>query len=112
MKPKQLKIENKIFQIIWDDIKIWNIPIDYLRDECPCAGCKGETILLHTYRPAVVTDKKPEMYIATGIKTVGGYAIQISWKDGHDTGLYSWEYLEQLSKDSENKKPQDYSTLA
>ncbi len=111
MKPKRLKIENKVFQIVWDENKVWGIPIDYLRDECPCAGCKGETVLLHTYRPAPVTEKKPEMYIATGIVTVGEYAIQISWKDGHNTGLYSWEYLEQLYIDSENKKPQDYSKL-
>ncbi len=110
MKPKQLKVANGNFQIVWSDEDIWTIPVTCLRDECPCAGCKGETILLHTYLPPKA-EKSPDSYMITGIKPVGGYAIQISWKDGHDTGLYSWEYLKQLVKDQADSTKQDYEPL-
>jgi DUF971 family protein len=45
------------------------------------------------------------------IETVGEYAIQITWKDGHNTGIYSWEYLQELDKGQQSEKKQDYDTL-
>ena len=36
---------------------------------------------------------------ATNIQFSGNYAIKISWNDRHDTGLFTWEYLELLSND-------------
>ena len=35
----------------------------------------------------------------TNIQFSGNYAIKIAWSDRHDTGLFTWEYLELLSKD-------------
>ena len=35
----------------------------------------------------------------TNIQFSGNYAIKISWNDRHDTGLFTWEYLELLSND-------------
>lgn len=110
--PKQIKIENKKdLKIVFNDNQEIIISLKYLRDECPCAGCKGETILLRTYRPAKIPVAHPEMYNVKNIKTVGGYAIQIEWKDGHSTGIYSWEYLLQLSNDQNENKSQDYDRL-
>jgi DUF971 family protein len=111
MKPKQLKVTAGVFEIAWENGETWKIPVDYLRDECPCAGCKGETILLHTYRPVNNAPKTPEMYQLKGIQPVGGYAVQLTWKDGHDSGIYSWEYLKQLVTDSTDGKKQDYESL-
>ncbi|MDO8609672.1 MAG: gamma-butyrobetaine hydroxylase-like domain-containing protein [bacterium] len=45
------------------------------------------------------------------METVGGYAIRVSWKDGHNTGIYSWEYLKKLDKDQGNEKSQIYNDL-
>jgi DUF971 family protein len=110
MQPKQIKIENKeILVVRWDDKTESRIDIKYLRDECPCANCKGETVLLKTYRPPRIQTINPEMYKVKNIETVGGYAIRVSWKDGHNTGIYSWEYLMKLDKDQENKKSQNYN---
>ena len=36
---------------------------------------------------------KPGMYDLTNIQVVGNYAVQADWKDGHNTGIYSWEIL-------------------
>lgn len=112
MNPKKIKIKNKThLQIIWEDESETLISLKYLRDECPCASCKGETVLLKTYRPPAKTVITPEMYKIKNIEVVGGYAIQITWQDGHNTGIYSWDYLLDLERGEKNNKKQDYDTL-
>ena len=51
------------------------------------------------------------MYKISNINIVGGYAIQITWKDGHDTGFYSWEYLKTLEDGMEDNSKQNYNRL-
>jgi len=110
--PKTIKIKDKsALEVIWEDESASAIGLKYLRDECPCATCKGETVLLKTYRPPAKKMITPEMYMVKNIETVGEYAIQITWKDGHNTGIYTYEYLLQLDKGQESEKKQDYDTL-
>ena len=112
MSPKKIKIANRNTLVIsWKDDTESSIDLKYLRDECPCAGCKGETILLRTYRPPKPQMANPEMYNVKAIDTVGGYAVQITWKDGHNTGIYTYEYLQELEKTQSSEKKQDYDTL-
>ncbi len=112
MNPKQIKIfeKNKLF-ILWSDNKESKIDLEYLRKECPCASCKGETVLMKSYRSQRQSNESPEMYKIKNIQTVGGYAIQITWKDGHNTGIYTWEYLSQLDNDQAYHKKQNYNDL-
>jgi DUF971 family protein len=79
----------------WDDGHDSIIHLPTLRDQCPCAGCQGETVLLRTYKPESKPDL-PGKYNLVGIQQVGHYAIQISWGDGHATGIYTWKYLRDL----------------
>jgi DUF971 family protein len=112
MQPKQVKIENKEYlKIKWDADSESRINLKYLRDECPCANCKGETVLLKTYKPPKPQQTNPEMYKIKSIETVGGYAIQIGWKDGHKTGIYSWEYLKKLDQDQASRNSQNYNDM-
>jgi DUF971 family protein len=112
MKPKQIKIIDKDkLSITWNDDTLSTISLKYLRDECPCASCKGETILFKTFRPPKPTILSPEMYMIKSIDVVGEYAIQIGWKDGHNTGIYSWEYLMTLESAQTNNTNQKYDTL-
>lgn len=112
MKPKQIKIQDKDkLSIIWTDNSNTVLSLKYLRDECPCAGCKGETILFKTYRPPSPTVFSPEMYKIKNIELVGDYAIQITWKDGHNTGIYSWDYIKTLESGAGENKEQKYDTL-
>ncbi len=112
VKPQQIKIQDKDKLLIkWNNDTESKITLKYLRDECPCANCKGETILLKTYRPPKPAMLSPVMYVVQKIQTVGGYAIQISWKDGHNTGIYSWDYLKKLAEDEPAGKNQTYTTL-
>ncbi len=111
MSPKQIKIKDKSrLYIKWNDDSESEIGLKYLRDECPCASCKGETVLMKTYRPAKKAEH-PDMYKVADIKPVGGYAIQISWKDGHNTGIYTWANLKQLAEDEESGRSQNYDNL-
>ncbi|MEX1138964.1 MAG: DUF971 domain-containing protein [Bacteroidota bacterium] len=79
----------------WSDGYSGVIPLRSLRDQCPCAGCQGETILLKTYRPEPLPEM-PGKYELKDIRQVGSYALQITWGDGHATGLYTWDRLRSL----------------
>ena len=102
MKPTKIKIIDNNLSINWSNNSASVISLKYLRDECPCASCKGETILWRTYKPSSLPVFHAEMYKIENLQMVGGYAIQISWKDGHNTVIYSWEYLLLLDKDQES----------
>lgn len=112
MNPVQIKILNKKTLFIkWENDTESNISLKYLRDECPCAGCKGETILLKTYRPPAPSINTPGRYEIKNIEAVGDYAIQIYWQDSHSTGIYSWTYLTELDKGQGKNKGMDYEPL-
>lgn len=112
MTPKQIKVADKENLLIrWEDDSETILNLKYMRDECPCASCKGETILLRTYRPPKLQMYSPDMYKIKNIEIVGGYAIQITWKDGHNTGIYSWEYIRQLEAGQTDSKNQNYEPL-
>lgn len=112
MKPKQIKIIDKAkLSVLWNDDTTTIISLKYLRDQCPCASCKGETILFKTFRPPQPTMFSPDMYKVKSIEVVGGYAIQIIWKDGHNTGIYSWDYLKTLETGEKENKQQKYNRL-
>ena len=68
-----------------------------LRGNCPCAGCKGEEVLLHKYEPPNKQPVTQQGYELEKAQPVGSYAIKLVWKDGHDTGIYSWNYLRKLA---------------
>jgi DUF971 family protein len=67
-----------------------------LRDSCPCAGCKGETVLFKTYVPPEADTTTPGRYELKGATPVGNYALKLTWGDAHDMGMYTWEQLRSL----------------
>ncbi len=103
MRPKSIKqTDPETITIMWDDNLVTPLNIRQLRDECPCAEYKGEQILMHQILP-VLKPKLPGHYDVKSIAPVGSYAIQITWGDGHATGLYSWEYLRNLHFSTQSK---------
>ncbi len=94
MGPKSIKkIGDTELQLIWDDGHDSRFTLGQLRDQCPCAGCQGETVLLHTYVPAPADKATPGRYDLRDLSLVGSYAMQCAWGDGHSTGIYTWERL-------------------
>jgi DUF971 family protein len=98
LTPTQISLPNPDeLSLKWGDGTVTRIPIRLLRDECPCASCQGETVLLRTFKPA----EQPELpgkYVLKGAQQVGNYALQVYWGDGHQTGIYTWEKLRSLSE--------------
>lgn len=81
-------------RIEWDDGHISRYTLSWLRKNCPCASCKTETFVGGGALTLPVL--KPGQYELRAISPVGSYALQISWGDGHQTGIYTYEYLRQL----------------
>ena len=96
MRATSIKRENTDLVVAWDDGHVSRYSLAYLRQECPCAGCKGEVIFGKVYRPTSLPVFKPGMNDLESLTPTGGYGVQAKWKDGHDTGIYSWEYLRMI----------------
>ena len=96
--PEHIAIsKSKGIQIDWKDGHHSQYGLAYLRDHCPCAGCTGA----HGTPPRQPTADSPfPMFQPTlkilGVEPVGNYALRISWSDGHNAGLYSWEHFRQI----------------
>ena len=88
-------------ELRYADGNSYRLPSEYLRVYSPSAEVKG-----HGPGQEVLQTGKIKVAI-TDIKPVGHYALQLVFDDGHDTGLYAWDYLYELCV---NHKPrwQDY----
>ncbi len=96
MTPTQIKLSNPSeLSVKWDDGHASIITLRTLRDNCPCAGCKGETVILKSYIPQQAPEL-PGKYALKNAEQVGYYALQLYWGDGHSTGMFTWEHLRSL----------------
>ncbi len=72
------------------------VPLPLLRRACPCAACQGEPDALgRVVRPRV--EHGAGAFELLKFETIGGYALQPYWADGHSTGIYSYSYLQKLA---------------
>jgi len=82
--------QDKLLRIVFDDGARFEIPFELLRVESPSAENRGHG----GQAPPPVTGKAKVN--VTSAQPVGRYAVRISFDDGHDTGLYSWDLLYDL----------------
>ena len=82
--------------IAWSDGQESYLPLEEMRRKCPCAACGGEPdVMGYVARPHVTYG--PGSFELMSWQTVGGYALQPRWGDGHSSGLYSFPYLRNLA---------------
>ncbi len=95
--PQSLRAirEQRVFEIEWPAAPMVRIAFRDLRLLCPCAACVDEMTGERIVNPLTV----PEDVAPAAMKYSGNYALKISWSDGHDTGIYTWEYLSKLPLD-------------
>lgn len=94
MKPLKVKVRDKEFlDITWDTGELKSIKLSNLRNNCPCAICNAEK---EEWSSSYIPLFTQEQLSLTNISLVGTYAISLEWKDGHNTGLYDFEYLYRL----------------
>jgi len=79
--------------IEWADGETSLIDVRALRLACGCAKCIDEW----SGQPLLSPDDVPTDVAPNAIQSVGRYAIQIQWSDGHDTGIYPFERLRALA---------------
>jgi len=101
--PIELRLDKSktLLSVIYDDDQTFSLPAEYLRVQSPSAEVKGhgpgqENLVVGKERIKIVE-----------IVSVGNYAVRIIFDDGHDSGLYSWDYLYELGH-NQTKRWQAY----
>ncbi len=91
-RPTELHLHQKsrVLDIAFDDGRSFSLPCEYLRVYSPSAEVRG-----HGPGQEVLQTGKRDVNIDT-IEPVGAYAVKLAFSDGHDTGIFSWEYLYDL----------------
>jgi DUF971 family protein len=96
LEPTNIEQIGTELAIRWSDGTESYFDLQFLRRACPCAACGGEPdVLGNISRPNVKYSH--DSFRLAGFNLVGGYALQPRWDDGHDTGIYSFQYLRRLS---------------
>lgn len=96
-RPIDIKLHqaSRLLEIKFDNNTECMLSCEFLRVYSPSAEVKG-----HGPGQEVLQIGKEDVNIV-GIEPVGNYAIKLIFSDGHDTGLYSWDYLYELARDYE-----------
>lgn len=90
--PTELRLDKSkaVLTISFESGESFGLAAEYLRVESPSAEVQG-----HSPDRKQIVGGKRNVKIA-GLEPVGNYAVRILFDDGHDTGLYSWDYLHEL----------------
>ena len=96
MRPLDIQHIGSELAIKWDDGSEGFIQLEKLRRACPCAGCKGEMDIMGNLYKNPEHPLTAKAFELVKIVSVGGYAIQPAWADGHNTGIYSFDHLLRL----------------
>ncbi len=90
--PTEIRVDSdkRILRVTFDDGDVISLSATLLRTESPSAEVQGH----HPSEKKIVTGKENVKII--GIEPQGHYAIKIIFDDGHDTGIYRWQYLKNL----------------
>ena len=97
--PTELRLDNSktTLTVAFESGETFALPAEYLRVESPSAEVQG-----HSAAQKQTVSGKRRIKI-TSIEPVGNYAARIIFDDGHDTGLYSWDYLHELGREQNAK---------
>ena len=79
-----------VLDVEFDDGKRFSMPVEYLRVFSPSAEVRG-----HGPGQEVLQAGKRNVGVSA-IEPVGMYGVKLVFSDGHDTGIYSWDYLHEL----------------
>ena len=97
MLPTDIKLhqKSKRLELSFSDSRIYSFSYEFLRVHSPSAEVRG-----HSPSQAVLQLDK----VSVGVKEVelvGAYALKITFDDGHNTGLYTWDYFRELHDNKE-----------
>ena len=98
-KPLEIRVRraSRRLEVDFEGGLAFSYPAEYLRVESPSAEVQG-----HAPSERVTVAGKAEVGIRA-VDPIGHYAIRILFDDGHDTGLYTWDYLLQLGQQQDER---------
>lgn len=96
-RPTDIRIRKRSRQLElhYADGHLLALPFELLRVYSPSAEVRG-----HGMGPGVLQTGKRDVAI-TQAEMVGNYALKLSFDDGHDSGLFTWDYLQELGREQE-----------
>lgn len=99
-KPKQCTLDPRrgLMYVKWQDNHESLIPLVTVRQLCPCVQCQQKREAAAEDDPLrVLPAHVAEMStVPIGVEQLGNHALSIAWADGHQTGIYTWNYLRAL----------------
>lgn len=98
MRPLDLTPFGAELAIRWDDGTESFVRLETLRRFCPCAACMGEQDIFGQTYQAPKRPYGPLAFQLAALPLVGGYGAQPQWADGHNTGIYTWDYLKRVAE--------------
>jgi DUF971 family protein len=99
---KTIKRLAECIVLVWSDGAEQAIAHATLRRQCPCAECREQraqgsaTAIKANSALKIVSAGLEEELQLVDIKTIGNYAIALRWADGHDAGIYTYNFLAKL----------------
>jgi len=93
-QPREITLhqQSRYLEIAFENEDRFKLPFEFLRVYSPSAEVRG-----HGPGQEILQVGKSNV-IVQNVAPVGNYAIKIEFDDGHDSGLYTWEYLYKLGK--------------
>ncbi|WP_148861694.1 gamma-butyrobetaine hydroxylase-like domain-containing protein [Marinobacter fonticola] len=101
--PSDIRIrrQSRLLQLSYANGDVLELPFELLRVYSPSAEVRG-----HGTGPGTLQTGKRDVLV-TGADMVGNYALKLSFSDGHDSGLFTWSYLQDLGR-NQNDYWRDY----
>lgn len=99
--PKRIRrLDTEGLELTWSDGSVDTISSKVLRENCPAADAHGKSAPPEgkSSMLTVVDSSLEEQLKLVRIWGIGNYAIGIEWGDGHKTGIYSYDYLDELTR--------------
>jgi DUF971 family protein len=97
--PTELRVssDRRTLTVRFDNGDRFALPAEYLRVESPSAEVQG-----HRPSEKQVVEGKQNVAISA-IEPIGNYAVRIVFDDGHDSGLYAWDYFRELGEEKDSR---------
>lgn len=106
--PSEIRLsqDRRTLHVSFESGEAHAISAELLRVESPSAEVRG-----HSPEQKQTVPGKRDVTIV-GVEPVGNYAVKLRFDDGHDTGIYAWDYLRELGRDGEAKLQHYFAELA
>lgn len=103
--PKNIESREGKIAIAWSDGHQSVYDARDLRMGCRCAACVDEWTRQNLIQP----ERVPRLVKPNSIDVVGNYALHFAWSDGHDTGIYTYDYLREVCGCDECKTKRSFN---